>query len=577
MEHNQATIGDNPHIILETNRRLSQSLLWKVQRRFFNQKGVRAWSEGKVPHYVTNNPFIANAYGQVVFGFLRDCQAASTTRGVCSSLNPAQPVYLIELGAGSGRFAYHFLKQFLDDYPCSVLKDIPIKYIMTDFALANLDFWQAHPALRPYVEQGVLDFACFDAEKDQHLQLRHAGQTLSAATLKNPLIVLANYFFDSIPQDLFYIQQGQLYETLLTLSYPEPDPDYDDPEFLARLEIAYEDRPAMADYYDDPDFNRILGRYQQRLSDTAFLLPSVGLQCLRNLYQLSGGRLLLLSGDKGHTQEETLLGQGKPMLTLHGSFSLMVNYHAIAQYTQERRGQALTPAYHPVGLTICAFMFGSPDHAYLETRQAYRQAIEKGGPDAFFALKQGIEPHYATLTLPQILAYLRLSGWDAQIFFGCFPTLMEQAESAADVLKQELYGALQNIWEMYYFIGEQRDLPFHLSMLLYSMGYYPEALEYLRYSLQLHGADPSTFHNMAMCHYRLRQLDQARSCLEQSLALNPGFEAARAMKIKLEGEIGHQPRWSGSGRGVEDGRNGGDPVLGLKPGRVMVKDLSKDE
>ncbi len=517
--------------LIEKNQRLSQSLLWKIQRQFFQQQGVQAWNTGKVPHYVSSNPFIANAYGKVVFGFLRDGHRHNT-------LDSTQPVYLLELGAGSGRFAYHFLKQFCESYSQSILREIPIKYILTDFAEQNLNFWQSHPALQPFIEQGVLDFARFDVETDTQLKLLHSGDILSAETLNNPLIVLANYFFDSIPQDAFYIQNGQLYETLISVLSPTAELDFSDPNLFQDLEIFYDDNPITPDYYDDPDFNQILHTYQQRLADTTILFPFTGLKCIQNLRQLSSDRLLLLSGDKGYSRETDLLERDQPKLTLHhGCFSLMVNYHAIAQYTQNQKGQALTSPHRHGSFNICAFVFGNPAKDCIETRQAYREAIENSSPDDFFALKKGLESNYCTLTLQQILAYLRLSRWDANIFFGCFPTLMEQIKTASDTLIQELYWAIQNIWNTYYYIGESQDLPFHLSMLLYNMGYYQEASEFLQHSLKLHGNDPSTYHNLAMCQYRLRQLDEAWESINQTLKLNPDFEAARTLKIKIEAEI----------------------------------------
>jgi hypothetical protein len=89
-----------PGFILEQDRRLSESLLWGLQRQFFEQQGVRAWSTGTVPHRATDNPFIAAAYAQVVFDWLRDWARSASTP---SALDPAQPIYLIELGAGAGR------------------------------------------------------------------------------------------------------------------------------------------------------------------------------------------------------------------------------------------------------------------------------------------------------------------------------------------------------------------------------------------------------------------------------------------------------------------------------------------
>jgi hypothetical protein len=94
--------------VVEEPRRLSASRLWEIQRRYFEQAGVGAWSGGTVPTYVTTNAFIARAYARVVAAYLRDRRQA----GYCGA---AEPAYIVELGAGSGRLAYHFLKRLAAD------------------------------------------------------------------------------------------------------------------------------------------------------------------------------------------------------------------------------------------------------------------------------------------------------------------------------------------------------------------------------------------------------------------------------------------------------------------------------
>src|ERR1041384_2933322 len=121
-------IPDQKSSPLEANQRLSRSLLWRLQRNYFERQGIEAWRSGAVPHHITSSPFIADAYARVVMGFLRDW----------STLDPRQPVHIVELGSGSGRFAYSFLKKFLNLHRNSVLKTIPVRYVMTDFTESNL-------------------------------------------------------------------------------------------------------------------------------------------------------------------------------------------------------------------------------------------------------------------------------------------------------------------------------------------------------------------------------------------------------------------------------------------------------
>jgi tetratricopeptide (TPR) repeat protein len=527
---------DDEPVILEEGKPLSQSILWKLQRNYFEGQGIEAWRQGTVPHYITSNPFIANAYAKVVFGFIRDCTAVTSDFANDSfpPLDPSQPLYIIELGSGSGRFAYHFLKKFLGFYHSSVLRDVPITYVMTDFSKRNVEFWREHQSLKPLVEEGVLDFALFDGERDKELKLSESGNVLAPGNVKNPMVAIANYFFDSIPQDAFFIQGGQLYEGLVTVSSYQHEPDLHDPEILSRVEISYDRNPVEPDYYENPDWNEILEYYNSRLDNTAFLFPCAALQCIENFSRISGGRLLVISGDKGYSREEDLLGREEPDITRHGSFSMMVNYHAIGKYVQKQGGQSLQITHRHAHLNISAFILGSHPGGYTEAHQAYSEAIEICGPDDFYALKKAIEHGYDTWTLEQLLAYIRLSGFDAKIALACYPALMDRIEYATESEKQELYRVIQKVWEVYYPLAEDQDVASHLGVLLYEMSYYAEALELFVRSVELYGSDAAVSYNMGLCHYGLGKMKAALEYVNEALALDPDFEDARTMLIKIE-------------------------------------------
>ena len=524
-------------LILEQNQRLSRSLLWQFQRTFFDQQGVEAWRRGLVPFYVTSNPFIAQAYARVVFGFLRDCAAIGEENADFAPLDPGQPVYIVELGAGSGRFGAYFLKRLLTLLDHLTLNGVRVQYVMTDFTERHIAYWQAHPALQPLMEAGQLDFARFDAGNDQELVLRLSGAVLAPGTVKNPMVVIANYCFDSLPQDVFTIANGQLYESLITLHSSQPVPDQMDQQFLAGLEITHEHVPATADYYDDPDLNHILKAYQERLPNTFLLFPSAALHCLRTFARLSAGRLLLLSGDKGYSREADLINREPPEIALHGSFSMMVNHHALGQFVLRQGGQFLSTPHRHTSLDICAFLLGQPPGGYAETRLAYAEAIENGGPDDFYTLREGIRKHYNGFTLGELLAYLRLSGWDADLFLDCFPALLEQSKSASPALREEFYWALQHIWDTYYPIGEWYDVAFCIGLLYHAWNYYHEALRFFQISLQLYGAEAATVHNIGLCYYALGQVEEALAWINQALTIDPLFQPAKELRLKLQSQL----------------------------------------
>src|SRR5258708_18748779 len=89
---------------LERDVPLSQSVIWRLQREFYIQRGLKAWTEDMVPQYITNNPFITEIYAGIVADFLSDCASHG------DSPSPENPARILELGAGPGRFSYLFLR-----------------------------------------------------------------------------------------------------------------------------------------------------------------------------------------------------------------------------------------------------------------------------------------------------------------------------------------------------------------------------------------------------------------------------------------------------------------------------------
>ena len=453
--------------IIAGDQRLSQSLIWQIQRHYFQNNGLKAWREDVVPHWISSNAVMARAYGQIVLGYWRDWLTAVTPH----TIDQDQPFYIIELGAGSGRLAYHFLHHFLPLLAQSPLAGFSFKYVMTDFVPEILDFWQSHERLRPWLEVGVLDLALFDVTDRQALTLRQAQQTLSPDQLNNPLILIANYFFDSVPQDSFVIGGGQLCENLLTLKSSQPEPDLADPMIWERLEMAYEAIPLEQPYYDEAIYNEILAEYEAVYPDTTLTFPNVGLDCVRFWQGFGNGRCLLLSADRGYTLPESLLEQDDPLPNLHGSFSLMVNYHAISQYVERSSGLALHPVHYQDNLQVAAYLLGHLPQNGRETSLAFHQAIIQGGPDDFFTLKTVLEPHLDQLTVPQILSYVRLCAYDADIFRDCLPTLLAHIPQISPAWYADVYDVADKVWQGYFPLAEEDDLAGEIGRLLLAMGY----------------------------------------------------------------------------------------------------------
>ncbi|HEX9018701.1 MAG TPA: SAM-dependent methyltransferase [Anaerolineaceae bacterium] len=482
--------------VIETGRRFSHSMLWQLQRKFYEQRGVEAWKKGFVPHYVTNNPTIAAAYARVACAFLQDAMAAG-------KLDARQPVYLLELGAGSGRLAYHILRQLPAALERSGLKGQRVVYVLADMAERNLEFWRSHPRLQPFFASGQLDLARYDPLTEREIRLERSGATLAAGAVTNPLVVLANYFFCVIPVDIFSVQRGILFEELVELASTDLRLVRDDPALLPGLAVELKPSFAAAPYYDDPEIDRLLHDYPAIMGDEYLTFPIAGLTCLRNLNMLAGGPLLALTGDRGYASLDALREQGRPEFSLHGnSLSMMVNFHALGEWVRRRGGERLFTQHRAEGLLAAAFEWGLPAGGDGQVRLAFAQELADGGPDDFFQVKRALEPHYAELSLEQILALLRLSGYDHNIFSGCSPRLLDLAGGCSPTDQERLCEVLDRAWEMYYAIGEPFNLPLAAARIYLAVGHGDKALVCLREAERLYGPSAETSELIRRCGER---------------------------------------------------------------------------
>ncbi|HZS40023.1 MAG TPA: SAM-dependent methyltransferase [Polyangia bacterium] len=493
-------------VVLEAQQPLSRSLLWSVQREFYRRNGPRAFGDGLVPYYITNNPFIAAAYADVIGAWQRELGA---------------PVNVVELGAGSGRFAFSLAKAL-------AAEDVRFHYVVTDFAEDNLALLRGHPSLRALADAGRLDFARFDAGGDR------APRLDGGRPLDGPLVVVANYVFDSLPHDAFRFADGRAARARVTLRSAQPEPDLADAGLLTRLELAYDYQPLDGPAYDEPELDRVIDEYRARLDGTTLSFPCAALRALRALAELAGGRLLLVTADKGYHRDDELLGRGDPPLAIHsGAFSMGVNYHAIDRWFAHAGGESLHAAHCHASLHVAAFALGAGGP---ELRRAFRRSVERFGPDDFHTLELFVERHSDRLTLADALAAVRMSGWDARLFHACLPSMLAALDEAGEGERRELRRVLRLVWDHYYPIGEAEDLAFAIAVALYRLGDYADALTFCARSTELYGERAATHFYVGLCRYQLGQAEPALAHFERALAIDPAHEAAKAMRVRLRAQ-----------------------------------------
>ena len=331
---------------------------------------------------------------------------------------------------------------------------------MTDVSEANIHFWEAHGQLKSYVTEGRLDFARFNPLEEDALQLRVAKSVLDQTALEQPLVCIANYFFDGIEQDIFGIKNNRMYEFLVSVNNGAGTlSSANTQEANASPHFSYKKRLCRGDTYDNPLWNQLLAEYKAALVKTALLFPVAGLRCLERLKRFSKERLLLLTADRGQHCIEDLDNLPLPQkVFIHGDFCfLRVNYHALGYYTRKAEGIALQPSRMTTqSISVNTFLWGPGDFA--NTRSAYLQYIDIFGPDDFYALREGIKDHYEQFSLAQLCSFLRLSCWDSYVLVGCHRRLLELLPSADKKEQKDAKAVIQAVKEQHFLINENQSL-----------------------------------------------------------------------------------------------------------------------
>ncbi|CAM4386104.1 tetratricopeptide (TPR) repeat protein [Paenibacillus endophyticus] len=505
--------------------RFSEAPIWELQRAYFEEQGIEAWQREEVPQYITSNPVIATAYAEMIFGFLQDRAAQDRA---------SEKVTIVELGAGSGQLAFHVLKELSALIAFAELALPPFRYVMTDLPAKNISFWQQHRSLMPFVEQGLLDFAQLDATKDSELHLTESGEKINAGQLGQPLLLIANYFFDSIPQELIYVDEGLIYECRVSLSMEEGEGQLDTVGMLGRMVPEYHYCRAAEYEQDNYPYREAIALYREKLEDSHILFPIAGLECLERLGQLSRAGFVLLTADKGDHRIENWAFAEPPKLIHHGSFSLTANYHAI-QHTFELKGaRTHFTEHHYKNLNVGFILMVNQPDGYIQTRLAYRRYVDRFGPDDFFSLKLWFDAHLDTLELSQILAFWRLGRFDPQLFLQSAGRIEDLLEDSGEEEAEDLRQGMVAMWQRYYPLDERQDLALICAMLLYRLELYEAAGDFYEKSLASHEGTAETLYGMAICCYELEREAEALLYAERALRLDPLHEGAAALLAHSE-------------------------------------------
>lgn len=417
------------HTVVEQGKPLSQCALWQYQRDYFAEQGPKAWDQ-QVPFHITCNPMIAHQYAASIVRYWQDLIKQGDK-------NITEPFYIVELGAGSAAFSFHMLKQLDIWLERLGMQEVCWQYVITDFTESNASFWKQNSVFKSFRDRGVLDFAIFNLEFDTQIVLHTNGKKLKRDSTSRPMVVLANYIFDTVSHDVFQIKEDQLKLGITRISCEKANFIEDKHKALSEFQTEFAYQALPHEYFKLPEINEIAKAYQSELSDHKVLIPTGSIEAIERLKDIAGGEILLLSSDKGFCHQLDQYCNHDPDIAFHGSFSLMVNYDAIAKYTRLKQGQSFLQT-NSQSLVSGAFLISKQLDKLTETHAALEYFIQQQSPSDLYAGCYSAMSQGNTLDLLNIVTFFKLSHYDPYLLHSVGPVLQSIQNNLLPENKQEL-------------------------------------------------------------------------------------------------------------------------------------------
>ncbi|HYU34400.1 MAG TPA: SAM-dependent methyltransferase [Thermoanaerobaculia bacterium] len=503
--------------------------VWRSHRDFFLSEGIEAWN-GRVPFYITSNPYLAHAYATIILRFLEDLQAGDPGEG---------PVYVLELGAGTGAFSYQVIRCLMELTESCPMLAADLCYVMSDISERNVAFWQSHPMFAPFLQQGVLDFALFDIESSSRLELKVSERVVERtpeSPSAGPLIVIANYVFDAVPPDFFRVADGRLVEVLVpdSLALPPNDSANESLE-IARIEGSRESEVEGLRYEPEP-VDRVLREQAAAGIDGGFLFPSIALQCLARLQQTVSPEILLLVADKGTLNPAATPEPSRLTLGLHGgSASTLLDFQALERFARGQGGDAY--ACKTEGIVTGIYSLEVPFVELPETRLAIAQFLGAFNPGHIYDVVRYCRETRPAARLETLVAVLELTLWDPVVFDQFFDVLLASLPYASSYGLEKLTENLHRVVDNFFYLPSASDTFQQVGVLLQEMRRHADALQAHKASLSWYGESARTFYNMGLCCHALQRQQEAVGWFQEALRLRPDFIEVRGWIAQIEHDL----------------------------------------
>lgn len=507
--------------VLEEGQLLSRSKLWTLLKQMYEDQALNAWQGIGTPFYLTSTPLLAHGWADLAFQFFRELHE--------SGLDGPQPWTLMEVGAGSGRFAYlflcHFEKLHRAYFSSKNMHEHPWRYLMFDISPPMVEFWRTHPYFARFLKAGNLDFGTLDLLKDGEVVLENSNDLLAPGCYKAPCVVMGGYIFDSMPSEAFIKLKSGIAPMTWTVRTPHDSEEVGLSSIVESME--YEWTPSNVREEHALSSNTYLPKlweyYRKHLKNNqAFTLPCAALQAIDRLRQICRGGMLLLAADQGYGDIASIESIDKIEMGRHGSTSCPVNYDGLARLLNFEGQIALvssTPEYKFVQMV--AFLDGAQSSPV--TQYVAKKLLDDFDNENYWRLFDQVLDLKARD--PQLIyLLLKLGKWDPVNFFHLQPLMQKHWDTLESAVREHWLVAIENVIGLFFPLGDgDEELLNQLAALSVKLGSWSLGIKAwnLAASFRPHRADIQF--NLGVAYYQLDEKNLAMQAFLIAEKLDPNY------------------------------------------------------
>lgn len=533
------------YFFIEESSKLSESKIWTLLEQYYQASSISAWNQ--IPFYPTSNPFIAEAYADVILNFILDYK---------EQIDYSKPLYILEMAAGTGCFSFYLLRELRKRKESfELLRKVNLQYLMVDFTADNPANWKQNEKLKSFRDEGWLQFGVFKPLDDAFVMSCPDDKSEPVQILNselcsgNPLIAIANYFFDSIKQDAFQVQSRQLTEVRQRFECKREAANPDEIKFESMRKTGTETYHEVSrDYYGDGRLNNVLKSYCRDFENASVLFPLGAFTVISNLLKISSDNLLLISSDKGFTDKDYVKGRREqPFVAHHGIFSYSVNYDAIRRYFEELGGTSLNTTDDNLSVSSSVnFLLKDKGNALEHSKFFFTDKMDRQNLANYLYFLQDlltdVEPKKSNELLRSCMGYIQLCNYDPIVFCLAAPRIYFYLETISSSQAQHLLFIIEKVKENFYSVQQQYDVFYWIGRIYYGMSRLDDALKSFADSMLTFGESSSALYYIAACHEVKKDFNTALRYYKDTLRLEPDCEFTKSGIVRVEAALAEKKK-----------------------------------